>query len=331
MLLAVTLDLSSMLELTCVNGENMAKKQFIRWLGYGVSCLTSVLACGPLPDVGEEGYDHSHTTAGTSEGGDPTGSGGGPVGEPGAGGSVSSCQNTAPPQTYLCAGSWYESELAGAAAMHLYTLPANYACQEDPYYGGGDYGSGGVGYGGDGAGGGDYYYYYGGDTSGGDYYAGDGDTSGGDYGDGDGNTSGGDYYGFGGDNTGAGGALPASGGSTSSGNLLSDWCSERDPFELVAGASFAVRPCQLTDLALPIKFTEPNYGSYEVFVYGGSNPCERGTLLATTAGLGTGLTISIPVDTTGVEFVSIEMVTDNNWNSVGLRLVDRPAVGDNSK
>src|SRR5690606_5560783 len=113
-------------------GESMAKKQFIRGWGYGVGCLTSMLACGPLPDVGDEGYGDGHTTSGTSgisEGGAPAGSGGGPVVEPGAGGGYSSCQNTAPPQTYLCAGSWYESELAGAAALQLYTLPAEYACQ----------------------------------------------------------------------------------------------------------------------------------------------------------------------------------------------------------
>jgi hypothetical protein len=220
----------------------------------------------------------------------------------------------APPQTYLCAGNAYERETAGAAALQLGTEPARYACMADEYW---------------------YYYYpeypyedggYNGyyPSSGGAAPAGSGGTI---IGDGDGDGSGGFAMG-GAVGTGGGWVGAGGNGPSPSDDLLSDWCEDLDANDMITGASFAVGECQLTDLALPIKIREPEYGDYEVTVYGGDNACDRAVVLAKTAGIGTGLPINIPVDPTGYAYVSVEMKSNDNWDGLELRLVDRPAVGD---
>jgi len=287
----------------------MAKINGIKNLGYGMGGLFLVLACapsggyGPGPIIDDTTDDGGSTTESSAGGGEATG-----------------CTSMAPQQTYLCAGSFYEGDAAGAAAMELSTEPANYACIADqgwPYYYYYD----------------DYPYYDSGDGDG--YYDGTGGASTGD-GDGDGDGDGSGGIGFGGaspgGSTGAGGSpggwTGAGGSAYPGGDLLSDWCEGLDRNDMVTGASFAVGECQLTDLALPIKITEPQYGNYQVSVYGGQSACDRDVLLAKTAGFGTGLAVNIPVDTSGYAFVSVEMTSDYSWENVQLRLVDRPAVGD---
>ncbi len=304
----------------------MAKNNRMKSLGCGMSALILALACGPLgedgigiPPISTTGDDEEDTSSTTTDGGDSGGSA--------SGGAATSCASQAPPQTYLCAGNAYEHESAGAAALQLNTERASYACNADeywyyyyPYYPYEDYGYD------------EYYTSSGGATpvGAGGAIVGDGD------GDGDGDGSGG--FGMGGvgmggqvgsgGTWGSGGNWGAGGGIINPPDLLSDWCEDLDADDMVTGASFAVGECQLTDLALPIKITEPQYGAYEVTVYGGESACDRGVVLAKTAGIGTGVPINIPVDPSGYAYVSVEMTSEQNWEGLELRLVDRPAVGD---
>ncbi len=131
------------------------------------------------------------------------------------------------------------------------------------------------------------------------------------------------YYAYSGSSVAVGGS-PAYGGMGGIGGWnpgplpvpVDSWCADADPDDYLAGVSYALGPCQDTDLATPIRFREPDYGWYEVKVYAGQEACERKILLTQTAGYGTGDVVEMPLK---IEedifiddpFVSIEVITES--------------------
>jgi hypothetical protein len=306
-------------------------------LGVLVSSTTLLLACGPHGGHwdGDSSDDVGGIPGTPSSGGADTG-GGSSVG----GGSTYEC-DPQPQQTYICAGTAYENELAGAAELTVYPD----VCGEQ-FGTGGYWSSGGAGTGGS--------YYYGGD---GGYQAGGSTSAGGTMSVGgaiwaggampyplvdsptDGSTPEAGPIGYGGAPDGAGGADSTSGGSMyyyPSGGAAaggansgtggpSKWCESDPAGTVIGGISFAVGSCQDVDVALPLLLKEPYYGSYTAHVYGSSSACDRAVLLSTVAGIGTGQVLEVPFRTEGYSFISVEVQGDR-YNEFGIRLRDRPHV-----
>jgi hypothetical protein len=120
------------------------------------------------------------------------------------------------------------------------------------------------------------------------------------------------------------GGVSAGGGSTGP-DPASAWCESEPQGTKIGGVSFAVGTCQDVDVRLPLLLEEPYSGQYEVRVYGGYDKCDRGNLITTLAGIGTGQVLEVPFRTEGYSFISIEMKSEGYYD-FAVRLRDRPVV-----
>ena len=248
--------------------------------------LGSLLAC--------TGVDHGGSSGGAGGGID---SGEGLVVTGGAAGG-GNCDSIAPPRTVLCAGSYWEQSVVTQASAYLATLSASWACNQDNYY---------------------PYPYPSGpvptDECEGDCYPldtppeADGGVAGGL-----GMGGAGGWIGVGGGWVGTGGLGMGGvdGGGTGGapiGGPISDWCDDLTWDAYIAGISFAHGTCQASELRTPIRFQEP-HGFYEIVVYAGDSACDRGELVQSMAGYGTGELIELPPFQTDAAYVSIEINGD---------------------
>lgn len=273
--------------------------------------------------IGGEGAVGGGDTGGTSPGGAPAGGAS-------TGGVGGYCDGVRPAQAYLCAGSVSEAQLLGFNWATLYSEPGYYACGDDyyeyPYPGTGGF----IGVGGSTITGGAGGYEYPNPGMGG--VGALGEESGEEIGmiapPQSGGTAGTSTGGIGGWEM--GGAAGAETGGTSTGGIGGtpdgSWCSDIGA-GTVAGVSYAVGPCTESQLVLPLRFQESD-GWYTLRVFAGASPCERGTLIAETAGYGVaGTIVELPAQVEGDQFVSLELTADDPWTGAQLtvQLLPHPA------
>ncbi len=121
----------------------------------------------------------------------------------------------------------------------------------------------------------------------------------------------------------AAGALPAGGAGGISGyggaggrpGTSDPWCGEAPEHTAIAGVTYSLDDCDASELALPIVFQEPEHW-YRLKVFVGDSACERGELVADTAGYGTGEVVALDVDPADGTFVTLEFTAElENYHS----------------